>query len=163
MNWRYRKKIEDLYLQMYALLFEYARSCLQSDDLAEEAVQETFRIACQKPEDLCESPNPHCWLFNTLKHKLQNMERSRISGVKCLQEYVTLRADEICSATDQRRLELLYGDLADTEEFQLVKEMAVDGMSHLQMAQKRGISVEACRKRVQRAKEALRKKIPQKN
>ena len=49
--------------------------------------------------------------------------------------------------------------MSDLEEFQLLKEMAVDGKSHLEMAQARGISVNACKKRVQRAKEVLQKKI----
>ena len=56
-------------------------------------------------------------------------------------------------------LDITYGPLAQTEEFQLLKEMAVDRKSHLEMAQKRGISVAACKKRVQRAKEFLKKKI----
>jgi len=37
--------------------------------------------------------------------------------------------------------------------------MAVNGRSHKEMAESRGISVNACKKRVQRAKEVLRKKI----
>ena len=53
----------------------------------------------------------------------------------------------------------MYGKVAQLEEFQLLKEMAVDGLSHLEMAQKRGISVDACKKRVQRAKKFLQKKI----
>lgn len=43
-----RQAIEKLYLQMYTRLFAYARSSLPNDALAEEAVQETFVIACQK-------------------------------------------------------------------------------------------------------------------
>ena len=55
---RYKLEIERLYLQMYAMLFEYARASLSSDALAEEAVQDTFHIACQKPDELFSSPNP---------------------------------------------------------------------------------------------------------
>ena len=58
MNAEQRKEIEQLYMQMYDMLTAYARSSLSEEALAEEAVQETFRIACQKPEDLCDSPNP---------------------------------------------------------------------------------------------------------
>ena len=73
MKARYSKEIDRLYLQMYSMLFEYARSSLSSDALAEEAVQDTFIIACQKPEALCESPNPEGWLVNTLKNVLSNV------------------------------------------------------------------------------------------
>jgi len=77
MNAWYSKEIDRLYLQMYPMLFEYARSSLSSDALAEEAVQDTFIIACQKPEALCESPNPEGWLVNTLKNVLSNTKRSQ--------------------------------------------------------------------------------------
>ena len=46
MNAEQRKKIEQLYMQMYDMLTAYARSSLSEEALAEEAVQETFRIAC---------------------------------------------------------------------------------------------------------------------
>jgi DNA-directed RNA polymerase specialized sigma24 family protein len=60
---------------------------------------------------------------------------------------------------DKLELRLLYEDVFNTEDFQLIKELAVDGKSHLEMAQARGISVSACKKRVQRAKEKLWKKM----
>ena len=44
MNPRYSKKTDRLYLQMYPMLFEYARSSLSSDALAEEAVQDSFMM-----------------------------------------------------------------------------------------------------------------------
>ena len=66
---------------------------------------------------------------------------------------------ELVISQDKVRLEILYENVAGSDEFQLLKEMAVDGRSHLEMAEKRGISVSACKKRVQRAKEYLRKKL----
>lgn len=60
---------------------------------------------------------------------------------------------------DKVRLEVLYGNIADLDEFKLIQEMVVEGKSQLEMAQDRGISLDACKKRVQRAKEKLRKKI----
>ena len=75
----YGKQIEVLYLEMYEMLYAYARCSFSEESLAEEAVQETFRIACQKSEQLCESGNPHGWLVNTLKFTIRNMKRSRDS------------------------------------------------------------------------------------
>ena len=65
MNEQYCQEIDRLYLQMYTRLFEYARSVLPNDALAEEAVQDTFAIACKKPEALLRSPNPPGWLVVT--------------------------------------------------------------------------------------------------
>ena len=51
------KLIEQLYFEMYHKLFLYAQSALRDHSLAEEAVQETFRIACAKADRLAESEN----------------------------------------------------------------------------------------------------------
>lgn len=155
----YREEIERLYLQMFSLLFEYARSTLPNNALAEEAVQETFRIACQKPEALCASPNPEGWLVNTLKNVICNMERSRNIAKRILRGYFAVHITELTATNDRVGVEILYDDIADTEEFKLLKEMAIDGRSYLEMAESRNISIDTCRKRVQRAKEKLRKKI----
>ena len=152
-------QIEELYLQMYNGMMAYARSSLLEEALAEEAIQETFRIACQKPEALCGSQNPKGWLIKALKFTIQNMKRSRESARILLSEYLSSQIEKAALFEDKISLEVLYGNVSDLEEFQLLKEMAVDGKSHLEMAQARGISVSACKKRVQRAKEVLQKKF----
>ena len=62
-----RKQLEQLYREMNDLLKGYAYSKLADWSRAEEAVQETFRIACGKQEILLDSENPKGWLMNTLK------------------------------------------------------------------------------------------------
>ena len=153
-----RKRIEEFYLEMYDRLFIYARSALDNESLAEEAIQETFRIVCMKPEDLLSSPNPKGWIVNTLKYTIQNMKRSRDKANVLLTQYLAANSS-VAFSEDRISLEVTYENVARSEEFQLIKEMAVDGKSHLEMAQSRGISVDACKKRVQRAKEFLRRKI----
>lgn len=153
-----RKRIEEFYLEMYDRLFIYARSALDNESLAEEAIQETFRIVCMKPEDLLSSPNPKGWIVNTLKYTIQNMKRSRDKANVLLTQYLAANSS-VAFSEDRISLEVTYENVARSEEFSLIKEMAVDGRSHLEMAQSRGISVAACKKRVQRAKEFLRQKI----
>lgn len=159
MNTEQSKYIEQLYRDMFDLLMAYARSVLKNESLAEEAVQETFRIACLKPEDLCSSPNPKGWLINTLKNTVRNINRSRDNANRLLTEYMASQCSEISISEDRISLDVIYANVADLEEFKLIKEMAVEGKSHLEMAQARGISLSACKKRVQRAKELLKKKI----
>jgi RNA polymerase sigma-70 factor (ECF subfamily) len=131
---------------------------LDNESLAEEAIQETFRIVCMKPEDLLSSPNPKGWIVNTLKYTIQNMKRSRDKANVLLTQYLAANSS-VAFSEDRISLEVTYENVARSEEFSLIKEMAVDGRSHLEMAQSRGISVAACKKRVQRAKEFLRRKI----
>lgn len=159
MNAEQRKEIEQLYMQMYDMLTTYARCSLSEETLAEEAVQETFRIACQKPENLCNSPNPKGWLVNTLKFTIQNMKRSREGARQILSEYLADQSHQILYSDDKVSLDILYENVSDLEAFKLLKEIAIDGKSYLEIAKSRGISVSACKKRVQRAKELLQKKL----
>lgn len=159
MNDQQSKQIECLYIQMYNMLYEYARSVLGNETQAEEAIQEVFRIACQKPADVCESINPQGWMVLTLKHVISNMGRSQFIETRALAKYSSLHPDIANSLPTQIEVELLYNDIADTEEFRMLKEMTIEGLSYPEMAQKGGISIEACRKRMQHAKEFLRKVV----
>ena len=154
-----REKISQLYLEMYDLLLSYSLSSLTNESLAEEAVQETFRIACMKPEALFGSQNPKGWLLNTLKYTISNIKRSHAAATRLMAVYITSQDPDLLVSEEGLPLEIMYEDIAESDEFQLIREMAVEGRSHLEMAQKRGITVAACKKRVQRAKEYLRKKL----
>lgn len=158
MNAEEHNLIERLYLEMYDMLLAYARASLKEEALAEEAVQETFQIACRKPKQLLNSPNPKGWLVNTLKYTICNIKRDWEKTRQLLATYL-MQTSDVAFSENSIRLEVVYGSIADTEEFKLLKEMAVDGKSHLEIATARGISVNACKKRMQRAKEKLQEKI----
>ena len=69
--------IEEMYKEMYYSLSAFALSALNDRSLAEEAVQDTFRIACAKIDKFQFSANPKGWLYITLKYVIGNMIRSR--------------------------------------------------------------------------------------
>lgn len=158
MNAQQRDQIERLYLEMYQMLMAYARSSLENEALAEEAVQETFRIACQKPEDVCGSLNPQGWLVLALKNTIKNIRHGQAAAKRILEQYLGQMKD-LSITEDRIDIRLLYENIADLEEFKLLSEMAIEGRSHKEMADARGITVDACKKRVQRAKETLQRKI----
>ena len=158
MNAEQSRQIEQLYLEMFDMLLAYARASLEEEPLAEEAVQETFQIACRKPEQLLDSPKPKGWLVNTLKYTICNIKRDREKTRQLLATYL-MQTSDVAFSENTISLEVVYGNIADTEEFKLLKEMAVDGKSHLEIATARGISVNACKKRMQRAREKLQAKI----
>jgi len=159
MNAEQSRKIEELYLEMFEKMKIYAGCSLDNEALAEEAVQETFRIACQKPEQLCECVNPRGWLVQTLKYTICNIQSNRATAQRIVEKYLTAQLKDMAYSEDRLDLCILYENVADTEEFKLLAEMAIEGRSHLEMANSRGISVSACKKRVQRAKETLRRRI----
>ena len=154
-----RSQIEALYIEMFDKLIIYARSSLESEALAEEAVQDTFRIACQNPDKVCNSPNPQGWLVITLRNTIRNMISSRATAKRIVETYLLAQLKEVALSEDHINISVKYSNIADTEEFKLLSEMVIEGYSHEEMAKSRGITIEACRKRVQRAKEIIRKKI----
>lgn len=152
-----RRAIEELYNEMFYPLSAYANSALSDRKLAEEAVQDTFRIACAKADVFLSSPNKKGWLLNTLKNVIHNLIRSRAylnSIVIC-----SLDFDEniIVGDEDSPDLDMMYSDLIDNEDYKLLKKIVLDKYSILEAARELGISVEACKKRVQRAKKKLKK------
>ena len=159
MNEEQKHMIENLYLEMFEKMKIYARCSLENEALAEEAVQETFRIACQKPEQLCQSINPQGWLVQTLKYTISNIQRNRSATQRIIAKYLSTQTEDCSFSEDDLDVHIIYENVANTEEFKILVEMAIEGRSHLEMAESRGISVDACKKRVQRAKEALRRKI----
>ncbi len=159
MNTEQSEQIKKLYYEMYDKLIVYARSSLDSEALAEEAVPETFLIACQKPEKLCSSVNPQGWLVLTLRNVIRNMKSNRLNAKRIMETYLAAQFKELPIWEDRIDLRVQYENVADLEEFKLLSEMAIEGRSHQEMAQARGITISACKKRVQRAKEILQKKI----
>lgn len=159
MNPEFSDKIEALYMELYDRLKVYADNLLSSEALAEEAVQETFRIACQKPESVFTSPNPQGWIFNTLKFTIRNIRSSQASAQRLLERYALTQSQELTGSPDHIDVDILYENVADSEEFQILKEFAIEKRSHEEMATKRGITISACKKRVQRAKEKLQQKL----
>lgn len=154
-----KKMIGELYQEMYDKLMVYARVNLGSEPLAEEALQEAFHIACLKPESLCGSANPQGWVVNTLKNTIRNMKRNRATAKRIVETYMMTQLPELSITEDRINPNVLYENVADTEAFRLLSEMAIEGRSYEEMARSRGITVSACKKRVQRAKETLRRKI----
>lgn len=100
MNEEQKKRMEQLYLEMYDKLMAYARSCLSNESLAEEAVQETFHIACQKCEKVFDSPNPHGWLVLTLRYTIQNMKKQCLNDKVFLSQYLAAQAQNFSFSED---------------------------------------------------------------
>ena len=156
-----RDEIEKLYQEMFHPMLAYAQNALNGRALAEESVQDTFRIACVKAENLLSSPNPKGWLLNTLKYVIRNTIRSHAYLNRLV--IASLDFDENISHEkehiDDLEIDLLFSDLVDNEDYKLIKRIALDKCTILKVSQELGISVEACHKRVQRARKRLRERI----
>jgi RNA polymerase sigma factor (sigma-70 family) len=67
---------EELYIEMRSKLTRFAEARIPDRGSAEDVVEETFRTAWMKIDELSASENPHGYLFNTLKlHILKHCEK----------------------------------------------------------------------------------------
>lgn len=158
-----RRAIEKYYQEMFYQLSAYAQSALNDRSLAEEAVQDTFRIACAKADSFLSSPNPKGWLLNTLKNVIHNTIRSRAYLSNLVVFSMDFDENMVSEEPDAPDIDILYSDLADNEDYRLLKKIALDKCTMLEAAKELGISVEACKKRVQRAKKKLKKHFEENN
>lgn len=146
-------------MEMFTPLIVYAQGVLANHALAEEAVQDAFRIACVKIEDMERSQNPQGWLTNVLKYVICNQKKGSAYMTNLL---LTLAHDSSWQPEgrwDEIDPDILYADLLENEDYQLLKKFVLEERTILELSEELGISTNACKKRVERAKKTLRKRL----
>ena len=92
-----------------------------------------------------------------MKNVIKNTRRSQARLNLLVVKAISLQGDLTVSTGTTENIDLLYSDLIANEDFELIRKIVIDRYSMLEAAKELGISVEACKKRVQRAKQKLRK------
>ena len=159
MKQRYAGKFKNLFCANYADLLRYALAVTGSPELAEDLVQETFLLAQEKIGDVLRSPNPRGWLVRALRNIIGNaMQRKRLLMEKIVPDAVIdAQTDQVLCVSD------LYAGLIDQEALTLLIWVYCEDMTCQEAADRLGITRSACKKRIQRAKEALRAAIEKNN
>jgi len=153
------ERIEQLFREMFDILYVYAKNALKEHSLAEDATQETFCIACAKSDECLQSDSPKGWLMNTLKNVVRNTKRQRAKLNMLTVISLNSEESELLATHDEIDIDVLYDDEAKREDFQILKLIAIEKYSMKDAADEFGISIEACKKRVQRIKKHLQKKL----
>ena len=148
-----------IYLDRRKPLLEYAESNLHNHALAEEAVQQAFEIACRKIEDFQSSPNPQGWIFNAVRFVVFNMASRQRTESRVIAPVDEYRPDLVAAPTDPLPLRVRFGELVDSPQFRIVYEMEIVGRTLAEIAIDLGISEVTCKKRAERARKYLQKKL----
>lgn len=160
-----RSIIGYLYDEHYKMLFNFACSILQNEDTAKEVIQETFRVACENIEKLMQSKNIAGWLVNTLQFTIKRFKRQK----QTMSKYIARVPDDFDfeNIVDERLpdedVKILYSDLAEHKDFELLTDFAVDGKPIKEIAKKWNLSIDACTQKLSRVKKACRDKINKNN
>lgn len=151
------KDYKSLYMKMRRPLILYAIGILRDKQLSEELVQEIFKKAWEKKKQLLESPDPEKWLRRTLRNEIGNHFQREETESKHIHKVETFEeATELCGYNDDYSV-IHYSDLLDREEYRILKLQIFYDMSVAEIAEEYGISISSCKKRLQRARESLRK------
>ncbi len=120
--------VEFWYRQYSTYLFRYA--CLFVDShTAEEVVQETFRIVCEKgPLDQIE--HPKTWLRKITEYVIKNRSREREKWMTMLVDAEKLPDDFWGRHEDETNIELEYAGVVSRDDLHLLKLLAVDGYTY---------------------------------
>lgn len=149
--------LERMFLENYSDLEAFAYRFFKNRELAQDAVQETFLIAQIKIDQLMASPIPRGWLFNTLKHVNGNTYKRQKQLDAMVQE-------EDYDAAEPMELSVLteYQGAIPDEDLRLLIWIYCDEDTYADVAERLGISLAACKKRVQRAKAKLKDALVEK-
>lgn len=151
--------LTEKYHEKRKFLLEYAESSLHNYALSEEAVQQTFEIACRKIDDFCSSPNPDGWLTKTLSLVIRNMEKRQRSERRVIAITDEYCPDLVAAPEEPVSLRVTYGSLVNTPQFCLIYESEVLGRTYKEIAKDLGITESTCKKRAERARKYLEKKL----
>ena len=152
------KFLNQLVIDNYQNMVNFASAFFSNRDIAEDAVQETFVVALRKIDILMKSPNPAGWLMNTLKNINGDIYRQR----KRLANIFTKLEDIHPSIESVNNFRFEYEGIIDKDELVLLFWIYCDGLSYQEAADILDISLDACKKRIQRAKLRFKQAIKNK-
>lgn len=148
--------IHRLFAEEYESMCRTAYYALGDYGLAETAVQETFVVALRFRDKLAASEKPVGWLYITLRNSIKHIRRDR---AKILIHNVPLDSVPDQEAVSYDSYSILDNEIIDRADMKLLIEVYYKGYSIREVAEKEGISVGACKMRIKRAKDRLRRKL----
>ena len=112
-------------------------------------------IAQKRLDSVLSSENPTGWLVNTLKNVIGNTyQKRRFIYTELIPESLFDNAGEYVHSVND-----MYAGLIDEESLDLLIWVYCEDSSYQEAANRLGISLAACKKRIQRAKLALKRAI----
>lgn len=154
----FEEKITELYHTMWKGLLFYANTALKNPDLAVEAVQDAFRIACSRPDAMMTSGKPEGWLMNVLKNVVRDIRRAEAKQTTLiLKMHSTKIAGDNGGSDSDVYIRLVCQQVLGEDEYALIDMVIFQRHTLAEAARELGITLEACKKRFQRAKKKLKK------
>jgi RNA polymerase sigma-70 factor (ECF subfamily) len=112
-----------------------------------------------KADELASSPNPKGWLLNTLKNVIRNTVKSRARFGNIMMSIWSFDENMAYENAGDETIDAEYADLVVDKDYILLKKIIFEEYTMLEAAEELGLSLEACKKRIQRTKKKLRDQL----
>ncbi len=149
--------LHGLYRDHYRALIDYAYRLGIGREAGEDYVHDAFMTAIRHIEDIRTAKNPRRYLNQALKNVIGYRLRSlryAVSLRKKLQEEQDLSPS--APGADGLPPETLFRGAVSDAELRLLIRFYLEGWSQRELAEEMGVSENACKLRIKRAKERLR-------
>lgn len=152
MSGKYNPFFDNLYLENYKSLLNFAYRLTNEKNFSEEIVQDAFVEAYKKIEFLYHHENPVGWLYLAVR----NISKAYLRELVALKRRIPF--DDIqLAATDRQSDEMLLLNDLTQNEADLIRKFYIYKFSLKELSQEYGISLSACKMRLKRAREKLMK------
>jgi RNA polymerase sigma-70 factor (ECF subfamily) len=149
--------LRGLYQNHYQALFDYAYQLGIGREAAEDYVQDAFMTVIRHIEDIRKTRSPRMYLNQALKNVIGYRMRSIRYAVN-LQKKLREQPDLFREGqhTDELPPETLFHGAIGEAELTLLIRFYLEGWSQKELAEEMGVSENACKQRIKRAKAHLR-------
>ena len=153
-----KKAFEKLYYENRILLFSIAMKIINNNALAEEAVSDAFLSIAKNFQtvNILNAHKKHKYLIITIRNAANMILRKEKNDLDNLPLDETIVSDDDIANVDLQILKKCMHDLNQTDK-EIIYLYYSLGMDHKQISDTLGISQAASRKRLQKAKQALKK------
>lgn len=146
---------------MRSVISMFQRMGVQGDnatDRAQDAVQETFRVAWEKRTCALTSPSPKGWLYSTLRNKVMTLANDERIWKKYMTQITECETELVDDGADGFRMRAEVSSILTPEEYKLLKRLYLDGWTYQEVCDEMGLKKSTLAMRVMRIKERFTKK-----
>lgn len=150
--------IEAAYNAYFRDVYKFVFRRIGNKAVAEDITHDVFCAALNKMDEFRNHPEPKKWLMVTARNKMRELYRKmKRNASEALEEIPELAVEE--PDYNEIELELTALSIIDKEDWELIKDYYLIGITTRELAEKYGITENNMRVRLHRLKVKLRKKI----
>lgn len=150
--------IEDAYKAYFKDVYGYVVRRVGNETVAEDIVHDVFLTALDKIEKFRNHPQQKGWLMVTARNKMRELKKKMENNpLESLEEMMEVGEEE--GDYEKIEFELAVLEVVKEEEWELIKDYYLRGVTIREMAEKYGITENAMTVRLHRLRKKIKERI----